>query len=96
MPRAWTSTPVAVRTAGENAALNGVADKLTVLVGDLSDKASGRYDIITATSWQTPSSALPPACPALMAKSHLFAIPTTQVRVIINVAGGVVIIHKTP
>ena len=34
--------PVAVRTAGENAALNGVADKLTVLVGDLSDKASGR------------------------------------------------------
>ena len=40
--------PVAVRTAGENAALNGVADKLTVLVGDLSDKASGRYDIITA------------------------------------------------
>ena len=40
--------PVAVRTAGENAALNGVADKLTVLVGDLSDKASGKYDIITA------------------------------------------------
>ena len=40
--------PVAVRTAGENAALNGVADKLTVLVGDLSDKASGTYDIITA------------------------------------------------
>lgn len=40
--------PVAVRTAGENAALNGVQDKLTVLVGDLSDKASGTYDIITA------------------------------------------------
>ena len=40
--------PVAVRTAGENAALNGVQDKLTVLVGDLSDKASGKYDIITA------------------------------------------------
>ncbi len=40
--------PVAVRTAGENAALNGVQDKLTVLVGDLSDKASGQYDIITA------------------------------------------------
>ena len=34
--------------AYENAALNGVADKLTVLVGDLSDKASGKYDIITA------------------------------------------------
>ena len=39
---------VAVRTAGENAALNGVQDKLTVLVGDLSDQASGKYDIITA------------------------------------------------
>ena len=51
--------PVAVRTAGENAALNGVADKLTVLVGDLSDKASGRYDIITANIVQTPSSACP-------------------------------------
>lgn len=45
--------PVAVRTAGENAALNGVADKLTVLVGDLSDKASAGMTSSPPTSWQT-------------------------------------------
>lgn len=64
--------PAAVRNAGENAALNGVADKLTVLVGDLSDKASGRYDIITATIvGKTPSSALPHV-PGLMAENAAF------------------------
>ena len=40
--------PMCVRTAGENAARNGVEDRLTVLVGDLSDKATGVYDIVTA------------------------------------------------
>ena len=55
---------MAVRTAGENAALNGVADKLTVLVGDLSDKASGRYDIITANIVANAIISLPPPCPA--------------------------------
>ena len=59
--------PVAVRTAGENAALNGVADKLTVLVGDLSDKASGKYDIITANIVANAIMALAPAVPGLMA-----------------------------
>ena len=37
-----------VRTAGENARLNGVQEQFQVLVGDLSDQAEGRYDIITA------------------------------------------------
>ena len=59
--------PVAVRTAGENAALNGVADKLTVLVGDLSDKASGKYDIITANIVANAILSLAPAVPGLMA-----------------------------
>ena len=40
--------PMCVRTAGENAERNGVNDRFTVLVGDLSDKASGEYNIITA------------------------------------------------
>ena len=40
--------PVAVRTAVENAALNGVDGKFSGLVGDLSDQASGVYNIITA------------------------------------------------
>ena len=64
--------PVAVRTAGENAALNGVADKLTVLVGDLSDKASGRYDIITANIVANAIMALAPAVPGLMADDAVF------------------------
>ena len=64
--------PVAVRTAGENAALNGVADKLTVLVGDLSDKASGKYDIITANIVANAIMALSPAVPGLMADDAVF------------------------
>ena len=64
--------PVAVRTAGENAALNGVADKLTVLVGDLSDKASGRYDIITANIVANAIISLAPAVPGLMAENAAF------------------------
>ena len=64
--------PVAVRTAGENAALNGVADKFTVLVGDLSDKASGQYDIVTANIVANAIMALAPAVPGLMADDAVF------------------------
>ena len=64
--------PVAVRTAGENAALNGVADKLTVLVGDLSDKASGKYDIITANIVANAIISLAPSVPDLMAEGAAF------------------------
>ena len=64
--------PVAVRTAGENAALNGVADKLTVLVGALSDKASGKYDIIPANIVANAIMALAPAVPGLMADDAVF------------------------
>ena len=63
---------VAVRTAGENAALNGVADKLTVLVGDLSDKASGKYNIITANIVANAIMSLAPAVPGLMADDAVF------------------------
>ena len=64
--------PVAVRTADENAALNGVQDKLTVLVGDLSDKASGKYDIITANIVANAILSLAPAVPGLMAEGATF------------------------
>ena len=64
--------PVAVRIAGENAALNGVADRLTVLVGDLSDKASGQYQIITANIVANAIMALAPAVPGLMAEGGVF------------------------
>ncbi len=53
--------PVAVRTAGENAALNGV-----------SDKASGKYDIITANIVANAIMSLAPAVPGLMADDAVF------------------------
>ncbi len=64
--------PVSVRTAGENAALNGVSDQLEVLVGDLSDKASGKYEIILANIVANAIISLAPAVPALMAAGGVF------------------------
>ena len=39
---------MAVKTAVENARLNGVSDKFTALHGDLTDKISGKFDIVLA------------------------------------------------
>ena len=64
--------PMCVRTAGENAARNGVEDRLTVLVGDLSDKATGVYDIITANIVASAILSLAPHIPALLAPGGLF------------------------
>ena len=64
--------PMCVRTAGENARRNGVAERLTVLVGDLSDQASGVYDIITANIVAAAILSLAPAVPALMAPGAKF------------------------
>ncbi|MCI2047774.1 MAG: 50S ribosomal protein L11 methyltransferase [Faecalibacterium sp.] len=64
--------PVAVRTAGENAARNGVGEKLTVLVGDLSEKASGKYDLITANIVAAAIESLAPSVPALLAPNGTF------------------------
>ena len=64
--------PMCVRTAGENAARNGVADRFKVLVGDLSDKASGKYDIITANIVANAIMSLAPAVPGLMAEGATF------------------------
>ena len=58
--------PMCVRTAGENAQRNGVADKFTVLVGDLSDQASGEYNIITANIVAAAILSLAPHVPVLM------------------------------
>jgi ribosomal protein L11 methyltransferase len=64
--------PVAVRTAGENAALNGVGDRLRVLVGDLSAQASGTYQLITANIVANAIISLAPAVPALLAEGGKF------------------------
>lgn len=39
---------VAVKTADENAKLNNVGDKFTAVVGDLTEKISGKYNLIVA------------------------------------------------
>ncbi len=64
--------PVSVRTAGENAAINGVEGQLQVLVGDLSDKANGTYDIILANIVANAIISLAPAVPSLMAEGAVF------------------------
>ncbi len=64
--------PVSVRTAGENAALNGVSEQLEVLVGDLSDKASGKYNIILANIVANAIISLAPSVPVLMDEGAVF------------------------
>ena len=64
--------PVAVRTAVENAALNQVKDRFSGLVGDLSDQASGTYQIITANIVANAIISLSPAVPGLLAEGGHF------------------------
>ena len=64
--------PMCVRTAGENAERNGVDGRFRVLVGDLSDKAEGVYDIITANIVAAAILSLAPAVPVLMAPGAKF------------------------
>ncbi|MEF9969361.1 MAG: 50S ribosomal protein L11 methyltransferase [Ruthenibacterium sp.] len=64
--------PMCVRTAGENAALNGVADRFQVLIGDLSDKAHGTYDIICANIVANAIKSLVPEVPTLLKKGGTF------------------------
>ncbi|MEG1381753.1 MAG: 50S ribosomal protein L11 methyltransferase [Ruthenibacterium sp.] len=64
--------PMCVRTAGENAALNGVAEHFKVLIGDLSDKASGTYDIICANIVANAIKSLVPCVPVLLKKHGIF------------------------
>lgn len=64
--------PMCVRTAGENAERNSVQERFTVLVGDLSDKASGTYNIITANIVAAAIISLAPHVPALMSENARF------------------------
>ena len=56
----------------ENARLNGVQEHFQVLVGDLSDQAEGRYDIITANIVAAAILSLAPDLPSLMGPDTLF------------------------
>lgn len=64
--------PMCVRTAGENARLNQVTENFEVLIGDLSDKASGQYDIICANIVANAIKALVPEVPALLKENGIF------------------------
>lgn len=64
--------PMCVRTANENAQRNGVQQHFRVLIGDLSDKAEGVYDIICANIVANAIKALVPAVPALLAPHGVF------------------------
>lgn len=64
--------PMCVRTAGENAERNGVADRFRVRVGNLSDQASGRYQIITANIVANAIISLAPSVPALLDAGGVF------------------------
>ena len=64
--------PMCVRTAGENAARNGVEDRFKVLVGDLAAKAAGRYQIITANIVANAILKMAPAIPPLLAEGGRF------------------------
>ncbi len=64
--------PMCVRTAGENAARNGVQNRFAVLVGDLSQKASGVYDVICANIVANAICNLAPHVPALLAETGVF------------------------
>ncbi len=59
--------PMCVRTARENAQRNGVADRFFAEEGDLSDKAQGTYDILTANLVAAAILRLAPTVPTLLA-----------------------------
>ena len=40
--------PLSVKIAGENAAINGITDRLRLIEGDLASKVSGKFALITA------------------------------------------------
>ncbi len=63
---------MAVRTAGENAQRNGVQNSFTATVGELAQKASGKYEIITANIVADAIIRLAPSVPPLLAGGGKF------------------------
>ena len=64
--------PIAVRTALENAQLNGVESRFTCRVADLAQQASGTYDIIVANIISSSVIALAPQIKPLLKKGGVF------------------------
>lgn len=64
--------PMAVRTATENASLNGVQNRFTAKAGDLAALAKGQYDIILANIVADAILRLAPAIPPLLKPNGVF------------------------
>ena len=64
--------PTAVKVAVENAQLNNVADKFCIKVGDLSQTATGQYDIVVANIVANAVIQLSESVPALLKPNGLY------------------------
>lgn len=64
--------PTAVKVALENAQLNGVSDKFSIKIGDLSETASGKYDIVVANIVANSVKLLSKDVPALLKDGGLY------------------------
>ncbi|MEG0019526.1 MAG: 50S ribosomal protein L11 methyltransferase [Oscillospiraceae bacterium] len=64
--------PTAVKVALENAQLNHVTDKFSIKVGDLSETAHGKYDIVVANIVANAIMALSKDVPPLLAEGGLY------------------------
>ena len=66
---------LAVRTAKENGALNGLTEpRYTIVQGDLADKVSGRYPVIAANIVADAIIALSPAVPSLLEAGGVYIV----------------------
>lgn len=64
--------PVAVKVAKENAALNGIAEKATYLVGNLNDQITERYQVVCANIVADVIMTLAPDVTGLLAENGVF------------------------
>ena len=64
--------PVAVRTAKENAGINGVKHIFNPVLGNLSETANGKYDVIAANIVANAIIALAPSIPPLLKRGGVF------------------------
>ncbi len=67
--------PLAVRTAVENGALNGLtAPRYTIVKGDLADKVTGQYPVVAANIVADAIIALSPAVPSFLAPDGVYIV----------------------
>lgn len=66
--------PLAVKTAGENARLNGVEEKFTGICGNLADQVAGQYQVVAANIVADVVIELSRAVPEFLAPSGVYII----------------------